>query len=284
MPGTDTYSDPHISPDGKLLAFSLDSPGSDIWLFDIARGVKTRFTFGSGSYTGNMSPVWSPDGRRIAYTSIGSGGFGIYQKAADGSGQEELLIKPGPDQLYPVDWSKDGKFVAYLDWQLDGTVLWMLPVQGDRKPYALNLLQRSQSQFLSFQTIARFSPDGKWLAYSSAESGKWQVYVSPFPGPGGKWQVSTAGGWFPQWRRDGGELFYVASDNTIMSAEVKASASSFVVGAVKPLFKTRPYFGLFTANLFDVTGDGQRFIVPYEEGQSGRTITLVVNWPAALKK
>ena len=284
VPGTDTYSDPHISPDGKLVAFSLDAPGSDIWLYDVARAVKTRFTFGSGSYNGNMSPTWSPDSRHIAYTSIRNGGFGIYQKAADGSGQEESLVKPGPDQLYPVDWSPDGKFVAYLDWQLDHTVLWMLPVQGDRKPYRFDVLNQSPAQFLSFQTIARFSPDGKWLAYSSAESGKWQVYVSPFPGPGGKWQVSGDGGWFPQWRRDSKELFYVSPDNKIMSAMVSTNGSSFIVGTVKTLFQTRPYFGLFTANLFDVTADGQRFIVPYEQGQTDRALTLIANWPAALKK
>ncbi|MGH9774971.1 MAG: protein kinase domain-containing protein [Candidatus Acidiferrales bacterium] len=280
VPGADSYADPHISPNGKELVFQLETPGSDIWLYDMARSVKTRFSFGSG----NMSPIWSPDGSRIAYTSVRNGGFGIYGKAADGSEREEVLVQPGPDQLYPVDWSPDGKFIAYLDWQPGGTVLMMLPLQGDHKPHALNLLQQSESPYFSFQTVAFFSPDGKWLAYSSAESGRWEVYVSPFPGPGGKWQVSTGGGWFPRWRHDGRELFYVSPDNKIMSAEVKTSGSSFVVGAVQPLFETKPYFGLFTANLFDVTADGQKFVVPYETGQPDRTFALVVNWPAVLKK
>lgn len=140
VPGSDTYSDPHISPDGKELAFALETPSSDIWLYDTARKVKTRFTFSSGSSTADMSPVWSPDGRRIAYTSIRNGRFGIYEKAADGSGQEETLVEPGPDQLYPVTWSPDGKLIAYVDWELgSGAALWILPLQGDHKPYTINL-------------------------------------------------------------------------------------------------------------------------------------------------
>ena len=281
VPGTDTYSDPHLSPDGKQLAFSLESPRMDIWLYDLARSVKTRFTLSSASSTGNISPVWSPDGSRITYTSIRNGGFGIYQKAADGSGREEALVEPGPDQLYPVDWSPDGKFIAYMDWQPSGIVLRMLPLQGNRKPYTFNQLQQSRS--FSIQTVVRFSPDGKWLAYSSTESGRSEVYVTPFPGPGGRWQVSTEGGWFPQWRRDGRELFYVSLDSRIMSAEVKANGTNLVTGAVRPLFQTKPYFGLLTGNLFDATPNGQRFIVPYDEEQSDRIFTLVVNWPALLK-
>jgi Tol biopolymer transport system component len=281
VPGADTYSDPHISPDGKILAFSLESPGTDIWLYDIARGLKTRLTFGSGSSTGNLSPIWSPDARHIAYSSIRSGGFGIYRKAADGSGGDELLVEPGSEQKYPLDWSPDGKAILYVKWSTSGPDMWVLPLQGDHKPYLFN--QPRQTQGLSIQTTARFSPDGKWLAYSSSESGRFEVYVTPFPGPGGKWQVSTEGGWFPQWGRNGRELFYVSPDSKLMSAEVKANGSTLEVGAVRSLFETRPYFGLYTANLFDVTKDSQRFIVNYEP-QSNSAFTLVVNWPAHLQK
>lgn len=285
VPGTDSYSDPHISPAGKELAFNLESPGSDIWLYDVARDVKTRFTFSSGSSAGNLSQIWSPDSRSIAYASIRNGGFGIYQKAADGSGGEKLLVEPGSEQKYPMDWSPDGKFILYINWESGGADIWVLPLQGDRKPYLLSQAQQTQALSFSSQTTARFSPDGKWLAYTSSESGKFQVYVTPFPGPGGKWQVSTEGGWFPQWRRDGRELFYVSSiDDKIMAAEVKANGSSFEVGAVHTLFEIRPYFGLYTANLFDVTPDGQRFIVVNDAQQPGAALTLVVNWLAALKK
>jgi eukaryotic-like serine/threonine-protein kinase len=279
VPGADSYTDPHISPDGRELAYVLESPSTDLWLYDIARGIKTRFTFGSG----NEAPVWSRDGSRIAYTSVRNGNFGIYEKSADGSGHEEVLVKPGPDQIYPLDWSPDGKYLAYLYWQFGGTTqVWILPLQGEHKPHAYNLTQQSSSP--TYQAIAHFSPDGKWLAYSSGESGTLEVYVTPFPGPGGKWQVSTDGGWFPQWRRDGKELFYMSLDNKVMSAEVRENGQSFVIGAVKPLFQTRPYLGIFIASLFDVTGDGQRFIVPYDTGQANRTISLVVNWTALLKK
>ncbi len=274
--GTDSYADPHISPDGKELAFVLEAPSTDVWLYDIARGVKTRFTFGSG----NESPRWSSDGSRIAYTSVRNGEFGIYAKPSDGSGHEEILVPPGPEQTYPLDWSPDGKLLAYFRWELSTTTqsqLWILPVK-DRKPYMFSELQQSSSPSY------RFSPDGKWVAYSASESGREEVYVTPFPGPGGKWQVSTEGGAFPQWRHDGSELFYMSLDNKLMSAQVKEKGSSFVVGTVKPLFEAKPYFGLFTANLFDVTADGQRFIIPHDSGQASRTISLVVNWPALLKK
>ena len=276
IPGTDSYADPHISPDGKQLAFILEAPSQDVWLYDMARGVKTRFTFGSG----NESPRWSRDGSRIAYTSIRNGEFGIYAKAADGSGHEEMLVPPEPEQIYPLDWSPDGKLLAYLRWELGTNAqshLWILSL-NDGKSRMFSLLQASASP------SARFSPDGKWLAYSSTELGRAEVYVTPFPGPGGKWQISTDGGSFPVWRRDGKELFYMSRDDKIMAAEVRANGQSFVIGAVKPLFQTRAYFGLFTANLFDVTADGQQFIVPYDSGQANRTISLVVNWPALLKK
>ncbi|HXT74273.1 MAG TPA: protein kinase [Candidatus Angelobacter sp.] len=276
VPGTDSYADPQLSPDGKKLAFVVESPATDLWIYDIARSVKTRFTFGSG----NEGPRWSHDGTQIAYTSIRNGEFGIYAKAADGSGHEEVLVPPGPEQIYPLDWSPDGKLLAYSGWELGTTAqsqLWILPLK-DRKPYIVSQLQQSSTP------STRFSPDGKWLAYSSTESGRSEVYVTPFPGPGGKWQVSTDGGSFPQWGHDGSELFYISPDDKLMSVQVKENGSSFVVGTVRPLFQTKPYFGLFTANLFDVTADGQRFIIPYDSGQANRTISLVLNWPALLKK
>jgi eukaryotic-like serine/threonine-protein kinase len=278
VPGAGGYDDPHISPDGKRLAFVLNSDATDIWLYDITRGLTTRFTFGSG----HESPIWSPDGRYIAYTVIRDGKFGISQRAADGSGDEKILVPLSAEQLYPADWSPDDKFLLFVDAPSVGSMIRVLPLQGDSKQTTLNLGQ--QPNLSSLQPAAHFSPDGKWLAYVSSESGTQEVYVTPFPGPGGKWQVSSSGGRSPQWRRDGKELFYISSDNKIMAAQVKANGSSFEVGAITPLFQTRPYFGLFTANLFDVSADGQRFVVAYDAGQSGRPITLIANWPAALKK
>jgi len=274
VPGADAYAGVRISPDGKRLAYYLDSAGYDIWSFDIARGLKTALSFGSGSGQGNLYPVWSPDGRRIIYTSYRNGKYGLYLKASDGSGTEEPLLETVDRIRFPTDWSPDGKFLTYIEGAQGGWAIWMLPLDGERKPFLLH-----KSQFAERE--ASFSPDGKWVSYCSNESGDYKVYVVPFPGPGGKWQVSPTGGCGPRWRRDGKEIFYLSSDNKMMATEVKASGSSFEVGATHALFGTRPY-GVF--GRFDVSADGQRFAIPYEAGQPSAAITLVVHWPAELKK
>ena len=151
----------------------------------------------------------------------------------------------------------------------------MLPLAGERKPFPF-------LQFPFTTYLSAFSPNGKWLAYCSTESGDQRVYVVPFPGPGGKWQVSPSGGCFARWRRDGKELFYLSADNKIMAAEVKTDGSSFAIGAVKPLFETRVYRSSLGG--YDVAADGQRFIICYEPGQPNIAITLVENWDAELKK
>jgi len=274
VPGADAYAGVRISPDGKRLAYYLDSAGYDIWSFDIARGLKTALSFGSGSGQGNLYPVWSPDGRRIIYTSYRNGKYGLYLKASDGSGTEEPLLETVDRIRFPTDWSPDGKFLTYIEGAQGGWAIWMLPLDGERKPFLFH-----KSQFAERE--ASFSPDGKWVSYCSNESGDYKVYVVPFPGPGGKWQVSPTGGCGPRWRRDGKEIFYLSSDNKMMATEVKASGSSFEVGATHALFGTRPY-GVF--GRFDVSADGQRFAIPYEAGQPSAAITLVVHWPAELKK
>jgi eukaryotic-like serine/threonine-protein kinase len=275
VPGPDAYSDAQISPDGKRLTFTLASSGNDIWVYDITRGVKTRLTFGSASSQGNSAGVWSPDGRRIAYSCARAAKFGLCLRPSDGSGKEDVLY-PGTEQpRYPNDWSPDGKVLAYYEVRVGVWEIWMMPLSGERKAFPF-----LQSQFNQFG--ARFSPDGKWLAYSSVESDRPEVYVVPFPGPGGKWQVSTGSGTWPRWRRDGKEIFYLSTGNKVMSAEVKANGSSFEIGAVRALFETRPYRSGGSA--FDVTADGQRFIIEYAGEQPTAAITLVVNWTADLKK
>jgi eukaryotic-like serine/threonine-protein kinase len=276
MPGADPYNFPSISPDGKRIAYVLESSGWDVWSYDIARAVKTRLTFGSASAQANLSEVWSPDGRWIAYTCNRFGKFGLCRKPSDGSGTEEILLE-GQDQLkYLSDWSPDGKFLTYREPQQGSTwAVWMLPVSGERKPYPF-----LQSQFI--QMNARFSPDSRWVAYCSNESGDFKVYVVPFPGPGGKWQVSAGSGCNPRWRRDGKELFYLSFDNKVMAADVRASGSSFEVGALHTLFEARPLSG--TLGNFDAAADGQWFVFVNELGQPTAAITLVVNWTADLKK
>jgi Tol biopolymer transport system component len=275
VPGLDGYSGPRISPDGKRLAFTISSPSQDIWTYDIARGVKTRLTFGSAAGQGNTGSVWSPDGQRVAYTSVRAGKFGIYQKLADGSGSEELLFEETGAVKYLNDWSPDAKLLAYQQATQGVNGIWMLALSAERKSFPF-----LQSQFTAF--LAAFSADGKWLAYCSSESGEQRVYVVPFPGPGGKWQVSPAGGCYPRWRHDQKELFYLSADNKIMAAVVNGSGSSFAIGAITTLFETPLFRSQMGA--FDVTADGQRFIVSREPGQPNAAITLVENWDAELKK
>jgi eukaryotic-like serine/threonine-protein kinase len=275
VPGEDAYFGPRISPDGKKLAFTLGSPGFDIWTYDIARGVKTRLTFGSASAQANLYEVWSRDGQRIAYSSVRGGKYGLYVKSADGSGGEEVLLEGSKQLKYVSDWSPDGKSLAYQEAGQGNMTIQILPLNGEQKPYTF-----LQSQFSEILPV--FSPDGKWVAYCSNESGEMKVYVVPFPGPGGKWQVSPLGGYAPRWRRDGKEIFYISSDNKIMAAEVNGSASSFMVGNVKQLFDTRVV--RVGVGPFDVTADGQRFIIAYEPGESTAAVTLVTNWNAELRK
>ena len=250
--GADAYGDPQISPDGKKVSFTLGSSGSDIWIYDIARGVKTRLTFASASAQANQGGIWSPDGRQITYSCAHPGKFGLCVRPSDGSGNEEIILAETEHPRYPNDWSPDGKVLAYYEARLGVLGIWMLPLSGEHKPFPF-----LQSPFNQFG--ARFSPDGKWLAYTSAESGRLEVYVAPFPGPGGKWQVSTGGGTWPRWRRDSKEIFYLSPDNKVMAAEVKGNGSGFEIGAVRALFETRPYRSGGAA--FDMSTDGQRFII-----------------------
>jgi serine/threonine protein kinase len=283
MPGEDAYAGISLSRDGKKLAYYLDGNGFDVWGFDIARGLKTPLTFGASSGQGNLYPVWSPDEKHIAYTSYRDGKYGLYQKPADGSGGETLLLEGIDHFRVPTSWSNDGKFllyhegvsgVTYANGVPGGWSIWILPLFGDRKTYPF-----IQSSFSARE--ASFSPDGKWLAYCSNESGEYRVYVVPFPGPGGKWQVSLGDGRGPLWRRDGKEIFYLSADNKLMAVRVEISGASFAAGGARALFDSHSY-GVF--GRYDVSADGQRFVVVYEGNQSSSTLTSVVNWTAGLKE
>jgi Tol biopolymer transport system component len=272
---------PRLSPDGRRLAVQIADPSSstgDLWVYDLARGVRTRLTFGPGS---NYSPNWSPDGAEIAYASdrleLGSArGTQVYRKAANAAEKEERLLESGIDD-YPCSWSSDGRLLALERQGAQGNFnVWVLPLAGDRKP---QLFLES-----SFRTVQpQFSPNGKWLAYTSTESGGIEVYIVPYPAGSGKWPVSTAGGAYPRWRRDGKELYYLSRDDKMMAAEIRESAGKLEIGAPRALFQVRQIASV--GHPYDVTADGSRFLVSVQTEQPAtESITLVVNWPAELNK
>jgi hypothetical protein len=269
------YGDLELDPGGTRVAmsvFDVSRRTRDIWLVDVARELRTRFTFDRGD---ELASIFSRDGSRIVFNARRKGPLDLYVKASNGVGPEEELLADALDKI-PFDWSVDGRFVLFgAITAKAGADLWVLPLDGDRK--ALPFLQTP-----SWDGPARFSPNGRWIAYGSDESGRNEVYVAPFPRREGKWQISTAGGSWPRWRRDGKELFYLAPDGKLMAATVHGDGSAFAVDAVRPLFDTR-LGGLRYA--YDVSPDGQRFLVnTIVEEVTTAPITLVVNWPASLKK
>ena len=272
-------ANPRLSPDGKRVAVNIADPQTgnmDIWIYESAGGIPSRFTFDPSFESG---PVWSPDGSKIVFDAIKSGGRELHQKNSSGIESEEIVLKSQRTN-YATDWSPDGRLILSLVFDTNSNLeLWTLPVGGDRKsvPYMKAPFGVNQGQF---------SPDGRWVAYTSNESGRWEVHVAPFPGPGGNWQISTAGGSEPRWRKDGKELFYMAADGKIVAVEVKES-STFDAGAAKPLFQTSPRDPISSSDLFsyDVSPDGQRFLVnTYVGGATSVSLNLVLNWTSDLQK
>ena len=274
-----------LSPDGTRAAVSMLDPARntrDLWIYEMAHGVRTRFTFDPAD---DLESIWSPDGSRIVFASRRKGRFDLYQKASNGVGAEDLVLADNLDK-YPSSWSADGRVISYYNGAAanPGTArdLWVFPPFGNRKP---TVFLRTESSEMS----GRFSPDGRWVAYASNESGRFEVYVQPFPGPGGKWQISSGGGSDPRWRRDGKELFYIAPDNELTIATVNGqSGSAFHVDVVQPLFKVRPRAVPYLNHLaseYAVAADGQRFLVNTAVEQTTLApISIVVNWDAMLKK
>jgi len=274
------HADPAMSPDGKRLAFDVFDPASrawisDIWLLDLSTGAKTRFTFDKAA---DFEPVWSPDGTRIVFASDRSGTLDLYEKSSTGSGEDALLATSGGPK-HADAWSPDGRFLVYSDVHPKTRYdIWILPLVGDRKPVAYLRSEFDEGQ-------SQVSPNGRWLAYTSNESGRMEVYVRSFPVPEGKWQVSSSGGADPRWRRDGNELFYIAADGKLMALPVE-TGSVFEAGRPRPLFDTAVKDLWEDArNHYEVTPDGDRFLVvrPMEHVGS-LPFTVVVNWTAALPR
>ena len=267
---------PMLSPDGKRLVvrrvMGSDGPGSNLWVRDLDKGTELRITS-----TFSQMPVWSPDGSRITYNN----GNNIAVKAANGSGDAEILL---PRTAFTAAWSPDGRFIIFMERGVKTRMdLWALPMFGDRKEYPL-----SNSPF--DEQDPQLSPDGRWLAYTSDETGKYEIYVQSFSADGklgaDKKRVSTSGGRLPVWRRDGSELFFVAADGKMMASSVKTGGTEFQFAAPKLLFKTRTLElegGIFRE--YDVSPDGQRFLIGTLIGEpKAPPPTVVLNWIGELKK
>src|ERR1041385_2215439 len=266
-----------LSPDEKRVAFRRIDPqtrNNDLWVLDLLRQTESRFTF---RQTVDDDPVWSPDGSKILFDSNPDGQANLHQKVGTGAGSEELLLKSSIAN-WPLDWSSDGRYILY---ESENTKtkgdLWIFPMGGDKKPFPF-----VQTEALEY--TGRFSPDGRWIAYSSDESGKMEVYVQAFPLTQGKWQVSTGGGGAPQWSKDGRQIFYIAPDKNLMEVDVKGIGTSFEQGIPKPLFNV-DVDSYQAPNRYAVSKDGKRFLVNTSiEGTSLKPIMVVINWTAEIRK
>jgi Tol biopolymer transport system component len=273
---------PNLSPDGKRVLAVKESQAdrtADLWSYPAKGGVGTRLTFSPGD---KGFAVWSPDGKSVAYAYFGKGvkGVTLCTRPSDGSGSEKTLLKLPPDILSAaaVDWSPDGKYLSFdrqggsgnLHWSS-----WVLPLDGSKKAFQPAPVDARQYDGM-------FSPDGRWYAYFSYETGRPEVFVVPFPGPGGKYQISQTGGWDVRWAGND-RLFYLTMGNRLMEADLKTSGKSLQVESIKPLFELD--IPVASAPMFDVTPDGRRFIATVSaDPAASRSITLLLNWPKMLKK
>jgi serine/threonine-protein kinase len=279
---TRSYRTPRLSPDGRRLAATIDESDSYIWLYDFARDTLTRLTF-QGNY--DLMGAWTPDGKRIAFDSTREGPQNLFWQMADGSGGIERLNTSEYPQV-PMSWSPDGQVLAFTEINpTTGYDIWVLrmgdPSQGSGQVRKAQPFLRTPFN----EAAPRFSPDGRWLVYASDESGRFEIYVQPYPGPGGKWQISTDGGTEPMWNPNGRELFYRTGDK--MVAVDIATESSFSAGKPRMLFELQYVPTPATLPNYDVSPDGQRFLMlkPVEQAQAAPTqINVVLNWFEELKQ
>jgi len=280
------YANPRLSPDGTRLAVVMrdaSRAGTDIWIYDLLHGRKTRLTFDASL---NYSPIWSPNGGQIIFSSTRKNGFPqLYRKAANGEGSDELLLTSNTAD-FPDEYSPDGRFILYEP-NPSAAELWLLPMSGDRKS-AVFLAGESGG----FPGQGTFSRDGKWLAFTEYTGGRRDVFLTSFPGKTGKWQVSVGGGACPRWRGDSKELFFLGADNaSIMAVDLDLTNSVPRIGTPKALFPVHLALVTYQNRLgsawdpFEVSADGKHFLVDTpDQPQTSEPINVIVNWDTALKK
>jgi hypothetical protein len=258
-----------LSPQGDRVALMLDSGINDIWTLDLARGVRTRLTFGP---VANTYPVWSPDGKWVAYASPRAGSSAIYRKPADGGGAEEMLVSDaGGNTLIPSDWSRDGKTLFYSNgFQTGDQTIWALPLEGERKPRVV----------MEHAVSGTLSPNGRWFAYTMF-SGQSEVYVVGYGDGQGKWQVSPNGGQVPQWSKDGKELYYLDGTQSIVDVPVKDRGNTLEFGAGQTLVSQ---WTVLSTPFYSVFPDGQKLLMERVSQQVSQPITIITNFAAQLRK
>ena len=267
------YAQPRLAPDGERVVTSLRGNTEDLWLIDLTRGTSSRLTAESHA----SFPVWTPDGQRLTLASAKEGSYSIYWRPLDGSAPDERLLS-GNWPNYPFSWSPDGKVLAFVS--VNPTTLQDIRV--------LSLEQKDGSKpFLETQFregAPAFSPDGKWIAYVSDESGRFEIYVRPFPGPGEKWPISLEGGNEPVWPRNGRELFYRVGD-TMMVVDVQTTPT-FSAGKPRRLFERAYERSLALWANYDASPDGQRLLMVRQENASAQAthINVVLNWLEELRQ
>jgi Tol biopolymer transport system component len=261
-----------LSPDGKQAAVTIRDQATgtqDLWIFDIARGLRTRFTFDPAD---DVSPLWSPDGSALIFASNRKGHYDLYRKALDGASEEEALLASDGDK-YPFAWAAGGRTLIFEEVGKDaGLEVRALALDGARKPESVSRTKFSRVD-------SPLSPDGRWLPYSTDESGRWEVYVTSFPRAGRKWQISTSGGAYAFWSADGKEILYHDLGGMIWAVPVAVRGETFEIGQGRPLFRApgpNP-----TAPSFSPTSDHRRFLVVGEGQKPNALVDLVVNWTIA---
>jgi Tol biopolymer transport system component len=268
------YDNLQLSPDGRRVATDQTDPDGrnvDVWVLDPARDATARLTFDPAL---DMTPVWSPDGKQLVTSSNRSLIFRLYLKNADGSGSDEEIAAGSTAQFSALDWSRDGKNIL---------------VRETNELWYLTWPERTLKPLLQPKWVVRsaqFSPDGRWIAYSSNESGGMEIYVSPFPNMTSKWQVSSGGGQEPRWRRDGKELFYLSPDGKMMAVPIIAGAS-FESGSPVTLFQTHRRQPIASFDLFsyDVSPDGQRFLITTKLDEAETApLSVLLNWASDMEK
>jgi serine/threonine protein kinase len=265
----DEYQNPVVSPDGKQVAFER---AEDIWIVDSAGGKARRLTTHAAL---DRYPIWSADGSQVVFASDRDGKPGLYTKRAGGSETEQLLL-PMPFVPLPFGSSADGRFVSFSEVNSDRSYdMWLLPMSGDRQPLSLMATP-------AYEGAGVVSPNGRWIAYHSNANGRFQIYVQSVPRLGTEWQVTTSGGSRPRWRRDGRELYYVSPANEVMAVDIDTTRDSVDFGTPHALFQVPFREAPIQRNVFDVTADGQRFLVNVNAGSRAGSIAWLLNWTASL--